>query len=48
MGICLGHSGIDFDRTLYPDTGEDKEYVLNAKYKLDRQIPVEQEKEKDG
>ena len=35
MGICLGHSGIDFDRTLYPDTGEDKEYVLNAKYRLD-------------
>jgi hypothetical protein len=35
MDICLGHSGIDFDRTLYPDTGEDKEYVLNAKYRLD-------------
>jgi putative transposase len=35
MDICLGHSGIDFDKILYPDTGEDKEYVLNAKYKLD-------------
>ena len=35
MDICLGHSGIDFDKILYPDTGEDKEYVLNAKYRLD-------------
>ena len=35
MDICLAHSGIDFDRILYPDTGEDKEYVLNAKYRLD-------------
>ncbi len=40
MDICLGHSGIDFDKTLYPDTGEDQEYVLNAKYRLDRQIPA--------
>ena len=36
MDICLAHSGIDFDRSLYPDTGEDQEYVLNAKYRLDR------------
>jgi hypothetical protein len=36
MDICLGHSGIDFDKKLYPDTGEDKEYVLNAKYRLDQ------------
>lgn len=36
MDICLAHSGIDFVRTLYPDTGEDQEYVLNAKYRLDR------------
>ena len=34
MDICLGHSGIDFDKILYPDTGEDKEFVLNAKYRL--------------
>ena len=40
MDICLGHSGIDFDKILYPDTGEDKEYVLNAKYRLDRQTPI--------
>ena len=40
MDICLGHSGIDFDKILYPDTGEDKEYVLNAKYRLDLKIPV--------
>ena len=33
--ICLGHSGIDFDKKLYPDTGEDKEFVLNAEYRLD-------------
>ena len=35
MDICLGHSGIDFDKKLYPDTGEDKEYALNAKYRFD-------------
>ncbi len=35
MDICLAHSGIDFAKILYPDTGEDKEYVLNAKYRLD-------------
>ena len=35
MDICLGHSGIDFDKILYPDTGEDKEYALNAKYRFD-------------
>ena len=33
MDICLGHNGIDFDKILYPDTGEDKEFVLNAEYK---------------
>ena len=33
MDICLGHIGIDFDKILYPDTGEDKEFVLNAEYK---------------
>ena len=34
MDICLGHCGIDFDKTLYRDTGEDKELILNAKYRL--------------
>ena len=34
MDLCLAHSGFDFDKILYPDTGEDKEYVLNAKYAL--------------
>ena len=38
LDICLAHSGINFDKTLYPDNCEDKEYVLNAKYRLDRQI----------
>ena len=36
MDICLGHIGIDFDKILYPDTGEDKEFVLNAEYRLGR------------
>ena len=35
MDICLGHSGIGFEKKLYSDDGEDKEYVLNAKYRLD-------------
>ena len=35
LDICLGHSGIDFNKKLYPDPGEDKEYVLNVKYRLD-------------
>ena len=32
MDICLEHSGIGFEKTLYSDNGEDKEFVLNAKY----------------
>ena len=32
MDICLDHSGIGFERTLYPDPGDDREFVLNAKY----------------
>ena len=39
MDICLAHSGIVFEKTLYPDAGEDAEYVLNATYRLDRQNP---------
>ena len=35
MDICLEHRGIDFEKKLYPDDGEDKEYVLNAVYRLD-------------
>ena len=35
MDICLGHNGVEFEKTLYPDTGDDdKELVLNAKYRL--------------
>ena len=34
MDICLEHSGIDFEKKLYSDDGEDKEFVLNAKYRL--------------
>ena len=35
MDICLEHSGIGFEKTLFSDNGEDKEFVLNAKYKFD-------------
>ena len=35
LDICLGHSGIGFEKKLYSDDGEDKEFVLNAKYTLD-------------
>ena len=34
LDICLGHSGIGFEKKLYSDDGEDKEFVLNAKYRL--------------
>ncbi len=35
MDICLGNSGARFERTLYPDAGdEDKEPALNAKYRF--------------
>ena len=34
MDICLEHCGIDFEKKLYPDDGEDKEFVLNAMYRL--------------
>ena len=36
MDICLGHNGIGFEKILYSDAGEDKELVLNAKYRLSR------------
>ena len=32
MDICLEHLGIGFEKKLYPDDGEDKEFVLNAVY----------------
>ena len=35
MDICLEHCGIGFEKKLYPDDGEDKEFVLNAVYRLD-------------
>ena len=34
MDICLEHAGIGFEKKLYPDHGEDGEYVLNAEYRL--------------
>ena len=36
MDICLEHSGIGFEKRLYSDDGKDKEFVLNAEYRLDR------------
>ena len=37
MDICLEHNGVGFEKTLYSDTGDDdKELVLNAKYRLCR------------
>ena len=33
MDICLEHNGIEFEKTLYSDAGDDKEFVLNAKYR---------------
>ena len=36
MDICLEHCGFGFEKQLHPDTGEDKEYVLNATYRLAR------------
>ena len=35
MDICLEHCDIGFERKLYPDDGEYKEFVLNAVYRLD-------------
>ena len=35
MDICLEHNGIGSEKTLYPDAGDDKELVLNAKYSFD-------------
>ncbi|MBO4392478.1 MAG: nitroreductase [Clostridia bacterium] len=34
LDICLEHNGIEFEKTLYSDAGDDKESVLNAKYKF--------------
>ena len=37
MDICLEHNGVGFEKTLYLDVGDDdKELVLNAKYRLCR------------
>ena len=36
MDICLAHNGIEFEKTLYPDAGDDKEFTLNAKYRLNQ------------
>ena len=34
MDICLAHNGIGFEKKLYSDAGDDKEFVLNARYRL--------------
>ena len=36
MDICLEHNGVGFEKTLYSDAGQDKELVLNARYRLCR------------
>ena len=36
MDLCLRHNGVGFEKTLYSDAGDDKELVLNAKYRLCR------------
>ena len=36
MDICLKHAGFGFNKRLYSDDSEDKEYVLNAEYRLER------------
>ena len=37
MDICLEYNGVGFEKTLYSDAGDDdKELVLNAKYRLCR------------
>ncbi len=34
LDICFEHNGIGFEKKLYSDSGEDKEFVLNAEYAL--------------
>ena len=41
MDICLDHKGIGYEKKLYHDDGEDKEFVLNAVYKLDCQTSLQ-------
>jgi hypothetical protein len=37
MDICLEQNGVGFEKTMYSDAGDDdKELVLNAKYRLCR------------
>ena len=37
MDLCLWHNGVRFEKILYSDAGDDdKELVLNAKYRLCR------------
>ena len=31
MDICLEHNGIEFEKTLYSDAGNDKGFVLNCR-----------------
>ena len=34
----LEHNGIGFEKKLYSDSGEDKEFVLNAEYALKTEV----------
>lgn len=34
LDICLEHNSIEFEKTLYSDSGEDKEYILNVEYRI--------------
>ena len=45
MDICLEHSGIGFEKELYSDDGENKEFVLNAEYRLDYKDKGKQKEE---
>ena len=35
LDICLDHNGIGNEKILYSDDSDDKEYMLNAEYRLD-------------
>ena len=40
VDLCLEHQGISMRRELFPDHGEDQEYVLNAVYHCERKQGV--------
>ena len=35
MDICLDHNGIGYEKKIFTDDSDDKEYTLNAEYRLD-------------